>query len=136
MSDIVDWNEVDWDDLYPRVIVVAANKLRRLSWRGKRFGPVPGGKTAEDFVHDAIAKTLGGQREWKGEQHCSLFKHLVGIISSEISHLVTSPENRRTLQADENVIQIADHRQSQEMAVTALVLRRLKQLNKIARWVD
>jgi hypothetical protein len=82
----VDWTQVDWDDLYPRLLSVAAGRLNRLSWRGKRFGPIPGAKTPKDIVHDAIVKTMTGQRVWNRKY--SLFKHLVGVIYGEISNLV------------------------------------------------
>src|ERR1700680_2402805 len=102
MSHRVDWATIDWEDLNARLLLVAAKKLKRLFWRGMRSGAPPGGKTAEDFVQDAIAKTLEGRRVWNGD--CSLFEHLVGIISGDINHWVMSAENRRTVRADENVI--------------------------------
>jgi hypothetical protein len=108
MSGPIDWTQVDWKDLYPRLLYLAALKLRRLRWRGKPSGPVPGGKTAKDIVHDAIAKTMSGQRTWNRDH--SLFDHLAGVISSDISQLVNSAENKWTLRADdEKILHIADH---------------------------
>jgi DNA-directed RNA polymerase specialized sigma24 family protein len=109
MSHHVDWTMIDWEDLHPRLLLVATKKLKRLFWRG---GAIPGGKTADDFVQDAIAKTLEWRRPWNGD--CTLFKHLVGIISGDISHWVMSAENRRTVRSDEKVIQIKDPRHSPE----------------------
>lgn len=107
-----DWTQIDWSDLYPRLLLFTASKLKRLHWRGRRSGPVPGAKTAKDFVQEAILKTISGERRWN--RSYSLFEHLIGVISSEISHLVESMDNRRTLQADENIILIEDHRESPE----------------------
>jgi hypothetical protein len=115
MPDHIDWTAIDWGDLYPRLLLAAAGKLNRLSWRGQRFGAVPGGKTAADIVHDAIVKTMSGQRAWKPQQN-SLFEHLAGVISSEISHLVESRENRTTV-VDENIIQLLDHREDPETLI-------------------
>jgi hypothetical protein len=42
----------------------------------------------------------------------------MGVVSSEINHLVLSSENRRTLHADEkNVVMIPDHREDPEATV-------------------
>ena len=80
-----DWTQIDWNDLYPRLLLVAEGKLNRLIWRGARFGPVPGGQTSHDFVQAAIEKTKGGIRAWNPE--ISIFQHLAGVILSEINHL-------------------------------------------------
>jgi hypothetical protein len=112
MSEAIDWTQVDWKDLYPRLVYLAAKKLNRLSWRGRPSGPIPGGTTAKDIVHNAIVKTMSGQRIWNRD--LSLFDHLAGVISSDISQLVSSAENRRTLQADEKIVNIADHMEDPE----------------------
>ena len=48
---------------------------------------------AEDFVHDAITKTMSGVRVWNREA-CTLFQHLAGVIVSDISHSSASLESR------------------------------------------
>jgi hypothetical protein len=116
MPSHIDWTTIDWADLYPRLLLVAAGKLNRLNWRGQRSGAIPGGKTAADIVQDAIVKTMSGQRAWK-EQQNSLFDHLAGVISSEISHLVESRENRATLRVDENIVQLLNHREDPETII-------------------
>jgi hypothetical protein len=57
-----DWTKIDWPDMYPRLLVVAAGRLNRLYWRGKRYGSIPGAKTPKDIVHDAIEKKIAGKR--------------------------------------------------------------------------
>jgi hypothetical protein len=128
MPSHIDWTTIDWADLYPRLLLVAAGKLNRLSWRGQRLGAIPGGKTAADIVHDAIVKTMSGQRAWKAQQN-SLFDHLAGVISSEISHLVQSPDNRITVRADDNVVQLVNHREDPE----TIIIRKAQELIYLAR---
>jgi hypothetical protein len=107
-----DWTQIDWNDVYPRLLLVAEGKLNRLAWRGSRFGPIPGGQTAHDFVQAAIEKTKGGIRVWNPE--ISIFQHLVGIVLSDINHLANSKENQITHCHDEKVIPIEDHRATPE----------------------
>jgi hypothetical protein len=85
MSDGPDWNQIDWNDLYPRLMLVAARRLRRSQWRVLR--------SEQDFVHDAIRKTISGVRRWDFEKY-ELYVHLCGVIYSEISNAVTSMDNR------------------------------------------
>jgi len=107
-----DWTQIDWNDLYPRLLLVAEGKLNRLIWRGTRFGPIPGGQTSHDFVQAAIEKTKRGIRIWNPE--ISIFQHLAGIILSDINHLANSIENQVTYCNDEKVIPIEDHRATPE----------------------
>src|SRR5262245_33436415 len=107
-----DWTQIDWNDLYPRLLLVAEGKLNRLIWRGMRFGPIPGGHTSYDFVQAAIEKTKEGIRAWNPE--ISIFQHLAGVILSDINHLANSVENQITHLNDEKVIQIEDHRATRE----------------------
>lgn len=95
----VDWTAVDWDDLVPRLLLLAMSRLSRMTWRGQRGSIAPGAAQAEDFVNDAIAKTMDGVRVWS-EDTCSLFQHLAGIVVSDISHAATAAENRLTLADD------------------------------------
>ncbi len=96
---VVDWTGVDWDDLVPRLLLLAMSRLSRMTWRGKRGGVAPGAAEAEDFVNDAIAKTMDGVRIWRPDA-CTLFQHLAGIVVSDISHAANAAENRLTLADD------------------------------------
>jgi hypothetical protein len=119
-----DWTQIDWNDLYPRLLLVADSKLNRLIWRGTRFGPIPGGQTSHDFVQAAIEKTKGGIRAWNPE--VSIFQHLAGAILSDINHLANSVENQITQCSDEKVIPIEDHRATPE---TSAIRRSQKRLS-------
>ena len=93
VADGVDWAAQDWDDLVPRLLLFAAGRLRRLIWRGDRRGVPPGAPLPEDLVHEAIAKTIAGQRVWD-RTAASLFQHLAGVIASDLNHLAMRAENR------------------------------------------
>jgi hypothetical protein len=92
----VDWRAQNWEDLIPRLLLLAISRLRRMSWHGERRGAPPGAAEAEDFVNDAVSKTIAGVRIWNPTA-CSLFQHLAGVIVSDISHAAQSVENRATL---------------------------------------
>jgi len=92
----IDWQAQNWDDLVPRLLLLAVSRLQRMTWRGQRRGPPPGAAEAEDFVNDAISKTIAGVRIWNPEA-CTLFQHLAGVIVSDVSHAAESMENRTTL---------------------------------------
>jgi hypothetical protein len=71
----------------PRLLLLAGSRLAR--WRSRTVNF----EEAEDFVHDAIAKTMSGVRVWKREA-CDLFHHLAGVIVSDMSHSSASLESR------------------------------------------
>jgi hypothetical protein len=118
----IDWRQIDWQDLYPRLLLVAAGRLRRLSWRGTSGAP-PGAPTANDLVQQAILKTVDGTRAWNRD--ISLYQHLQGVIYSDTNHLAESEENQTTVPADDNIVNIQDYRASPEM----LVLRKIQEEN-------
>jgi hypothetical protein len=88
----VDWAAQDWEDLMPRLLLLAVARLARLR------GVMPGAGEAEDFVNDAISKTMAGVRVWN-QATCTLFQHLAGVVVSDISHCLTSTERRLTVRA-------------------------------------
>lgn len=92
----MDWRAQNWEDLIPRLLLLAISRLRRMSWHGERRGEPPGAAEAGDFVNDAVSKTIAGIRIWNPAA-CSLFQHLAGVIVSDISHAARSAENRITL---------------------------------------
>lgn len=93
------WVEVDWDDIVPRLLLLAMSRLSRMTWRGHRGAAPPGAAEAQDFVNDSIAKTLAGVRVWQ-EDRCSLFQHLAGVVVSDISHAAEAAENKLMLADD------------------------------------
>jgi hypothetical protein len=92
----IDWAAQDWNDLVPRLLLLGVSRLYRMTWRGRRGEAPPGAAEAEDYVNDAISKTIAGVRVWNPE-NCTLFQHLAGVVVSDISHAATSMENRGTV---------------------------------------
>lgn len=82
----VDWGQVAWDDLVPRLTLFAARRLSALVWHTNTAD-------ADDFVIEAITKTMQGVRVWN-RPTCSLYDHLLGVIASDINHAAESWENR------------------------------------------
>ena len=91
----IDWAAQDWDDLVPRLLLLAVSRLYRMTWRGRRGEAPPGAAEAGDYVNDAITKTISGVRVWN-PGNCTLFQHLAGVVVSDVSHAATSMENRTT----------------------------------------
>jgi hypothetical protein len=109
MPDIPDLGRLDWEDLYPRLILLAERRLRRMVWRGVLRGPIPGGHTCHDFVQIAYWKFADGERTWNPA--LTAFQNFTQAISSEISNCATAAENTNTIRTDATVTEIADHRQ-------------------------
>jgi DNA-directed RNA polymerase specialized sigma24 family protein len=106
-SDLPDFQLFSWDDLYPRLLLATLGRLSPAVWRGERRGQVPGGRTAHDAVQTAVAKFLGGERQWNRGK--SAFENLWGAVSSEINNWATSAENRTTSRADEGTVVLLRH---------------------------
>lgn len=83
-----------WDESIPRLARYALGKMRKLFWQGILGGPAPSGIEAKDVVHISIEKILNGDRAWDPHSQENLFKHLISVIDSEISHLIDGWENR------------------------------------------
>jgi DNA-directed RNA polymerase specialized sigma24 family protein len=108
-----DFREVDWDDLYPRLLLATETRLRRVRWRGQYQSTAPMGLLAGDFVQTAILKAMNGARRYDVSK--SLFHNLCQIVSSEVSNLVQSYENRNFDYAEhEKVVDIRDYRDTPE----------------------
>ena len=107
------FKEVDWDDLYPRLLLATQSRLNRVRWRGQHRATAPMGLMARDFVQTAILKAMNGERRHDGSK--SLFHNLCQIISSEVSNVVQSYENRHVEHAeDEKIVDIRDYRDTPE----------------------
>jgi len=101
MDDWPDLTRVDWIDLYPRLLLNAEGRIRRLWWsRGRPQG--------QDFVQRAILKALSGERTYDRKK--TLFENLCQIISSEISHEIESYDNKNVTSEDQTVVNIGDYR--------------------------
>jgi DNA-directed RNA polymerase specialized sigma24 family protein len=107
------FREVDWDDLYPRLLLATEARLRRVRWRGQYQSTAPMALLAGDFVQMAILKAMNGARRY--DVNKSLFHNLCQIVSSEVSNLIQSYENRNFEHADhEKIVDIRDYRDTPE----------------------
>jgi len=105
MDDWPDFRNVNWPDLYPRLLLYAVGRLRRLLWSRAR-------PQCQDFVQRAIEKALSKERSY--DRRKTLFQNLCQIISSDISHEVLSYENKHTVPQDDTVINLIDYKQNPE----------------------
>ncbi|UCG71017.1 MAG: DsbA family protein [Thermoplasmata archaeon] len=90
-----------WDQVIPRLVEYARARIRIRIWAGRKDGPLPGGKEAEDMVYEAIEKTLDGRRAWDARAHPDLEAYLRDVIESDLNHLAVGFENRRFLPASQ-----------------------------------
>jgi DNA-directed RNA polymerase specialized sigma24 family protein len=99
-------------DLYPRLLLYAEGRIRRLSWpRGK--------PQAQDFAQQAIEKALSGKRTYDRKK--DLFHNLCQIISCDISHEIQSYDNRCSrhfTSEDDTIINMVDcHENPEDIAL-------------------
>jgi hypothetical protein len=106
MDDWPDFERVDWRDVYPRLLLATARRLRRARWRQACE------VHATDLVQTAIEKAMSRQRSWN--PNLSLFQNLWQVISSEISHAAVSCANNNLDPVDETIVQISDYRENPE----------------------
>lgn len=89
-----------WEETIPKLTYYALKKIKRRYWLGVFGGPTPAATEAEDIVMKCIKKVLDGQRCWEPEKYPDLYRFLLGVIDSEVSHLVESWENRYFLREE------------------------------------
>jgi hypothetical protein len=107
-----DIRDENWKELIPRLLYFAELRLRRLRWQR---GCIPGGRSAQDFVHDAIEKALSGNRKFNSTK--DVLKNLCQIISGDISHQVMSYENRNVSSMNDSTDNLPDEEPSAESIV-------------------
>ncbi len=78
-----------------KLLLHTNERVKGKFWRGVWNGPVPGGKLAEDFVHDALRDVMFGKRQWNPETVPDFYRFLCGVVDSKISHLAQRQENIR-----------------------------------------
>src|SRR5690242_18505113 len=79
-------------DMYDRLRLHAADKIRRRLWRG-----IPGGPEPKTVVHEAVKRVLDPnpkRRNWDPERDPDLLSYLKGVIDSLNSADVQSSLNR------------------------------------------
>ena len=82
-SDSVDWTAEDWDDLIPRLILLAVLRMSRAAIDDDRHGVALAIADAEDIVDRAIAETISGQHGWDPSRD-TLYEHLARAVGSGV----------------------------------------------------
>ena len=82
-SDSVDWTAQDWDDLIPRLILLAVLHMSRAAIDDDRHGVALAIADAEDIVDRAIAETMSGQHPWDTGSD-TLYEHLARSVRSGV----------------------------------------------------
>lgn len=82
----------DWRDIILRLTYHAVFQFRRYSWKSG----LPKGYSPEDIAVSAIEKVWDGTRDWDPDKYPDLLKHLKWIVSSDIEHLCSSMEHKKT----------------------------------------
>lgn len=85
-----------------KALVHASGKVTGKFWRGVWNGSMPGGKLAEDFVHDALKDVMFGKRHWNPETAPDFLPFVCAVVDSKISHLSEKLENIREKRAPES----------------------------------
>lgn len=82
----------NWRDIILRLTYHAVFQFRRYNWKS----PLPKGNSPEDIAIIAIEKVWDGTRDWNPDKYPDLLKHLKWIVNSEIEHLYSSLEHKKT----------------------------------------
>jgi hypothetical protein len=106
MDDWPDFRRVDWEDVYPRLLLATVARLRRSRWHRACE------MHATDFIQTAIEKAMTRQRNW--DRNRSLFQNLWQVVSSEVNHAAVSYENKNFNPIDEAIINVIDYRENPE----------------------
>ena len=95
----IEWADVLTEKVIKKVAIWAGALMRQRVWRGAHGASPPGCPSPEDLVHTALVKTIEGSRRWN-RSACSIEKHLIEVVRSDLFHLGRSPENRRSRFSD------------------------------------
>ena len=82
----IDWAAQDWEDVIPRLLLLAVQRLARPAVQGDGQGRSVPAMEAQELVEKAIARTQSGMEVWEPGD-CTLFEHLAAIVIGDISGL-------------------------------------------------
>lgn len=82
--------------LWKRLWLYADILVRQHIWHGVLGGLPLHGKSAEDYLQEAVVKTLTGKRKWN-PANCPLEQHLRGVLDSDINHDSMRVMNQRII---------------------------------------
>ena len=82
-GDSIDWTVQDWEDLIPRLLLLAVLRLTRPAFPGLRSEPAADAAEAQDYVDHAVAEAVSGRRPWDPD-HATLYEHLAALVVESI----------------------------------------------------
>ncbi len=82
----------NWRDIIFRLTYYAAIQFRRYGWKSG----LPKGNSPDDISLSAIEKVWDGTRDWDPDKYPDLLTHLKWIVKSDIEHLFSSLEHKKT----------------------------------------
>lgn len=91
--------KLDWVEIAEKLAVYATFKVQKAYWRTGK-GTLPKGLEIEDFAYNAIDSLWTGQRHWNPDKEPDVMRFLKGVVDSEVSHLLESPEHLRREHAE------------------------------------
>ncbi|MBW1697569.1 MAG: hypothetical protein JRH18_23945 [Deltaproteobacteria bacterium] len=94
----------DWKDIILKLTRYALWKASRYTWRSGNPRQLIGGKTPEDIALEAVEKVWSGVRAWNPDKHPDLLRHLMGIVDSDLNHLIHSLEFKKTYNIPDSAI--------------------------------
>lgn len=105
-QEIVDrFKAVNWETALPELIHYTLKRLARFRWRRLHSSSsqpfLPAGNEAKDLVQEAIVCVFEGTNAWDPATKPDPIAHLKDIISSKISNLAYSAENKTSLPPDQ-----------------------------------
>lgn len=82
----------NWRDIIIQLTYYAGIQFRRYGWRTG----LPKGYSPDDIALNAIQKVWDGTRDWNPDKYPDLLKHLQWIVRSDVEHLFSSLEHKKT----------------------------------------
>ena len=82
----------NWSDIIIQLTYYASIQFRRYGWRTG----LPKGNSPDDIAIIAIKKVWDGTRDWDPDKYPDLLKHLKWIVKSDVEHLSSSLEHKKT----------------------------------------
>ena len=101
MADLTKTDDIDWEDLLPKLSAYARYILRGLTWfRGKNTESFLKGKEIDDYVFEAIGEYLYNQQKYNPEKGLSLENYLKTHI---IRRLITNDNSSKEHKTSRNL---------------------------------
>jgi hypothetical protein len=107
MTDLPRTDDIDWEDILPKLFAFTHKLLGSLTWfRGKKTDSFLKGKEVHDYVYEAIERFLQNPEKFKPEKGRSLENYLkFHIIRTLVGNDVVSEENKTSQSVIPNALE-------------------------------